>query len=94
MSIRDVFNTLNSALYALTCIDASLQDRLTSAIAEVTDLKEEDFPPDFRAEARKLLAIIHVDFKSNDRSDMQSDIALAILELYTNLVANTGMVSK
>lgn len=94
MFLREPFEKLDAAIRALICKDTPLQDRLDSAIAEVTLLKENDFPPDLRAEFSQLMDRIHAYQGSRDRSDIQVDIALAILALFKDLVAFTGMVSK
>lgn len=93
MSARRGFKALNAALRSLACTDASLKGRLDSAIAELNGLREVDLPPDFRPEFRQLLGMIRLHNESNDQSDVQSAIAQTILELYTNLVADTGMTS-
>jgi hypothetical protein len=92
MSLSDAFNGLSSTPVSLACNDASLHDRLKSATAELTKLKEEDFPPQFQEGAGKLFALIHDDAESGDRPEDHTDIALAMLGLHTDLVAFTGRV--
>jgi hypothetical protein len=82
---------LEAAVCDLICLNASLYNRLESAIAELSSLSaEKDFPPDIRPDFEALLQHIHNYRAYGGPGDIQSDIAKEIFELYKKLITFTG----
>lgn len=92
MFLREVTKKLGTAVQLMMCTDASLQDRLDSAILEVASITENEIPPDFRGEFGKLLNRIDDYREGKRRSELLTDIPVALLRLFTHIVVNT-MVS-
>ncbi len=90
MSLRDVFEKLDKAMYILACTDSSLQDRLDAAIVEIVSLQERELPPDLRKEFNQLIEQIHAYRNSAEHSGLQqSDLALAIFQIFKHFTSRT-----
>jgi hypothetical protein len=91
MPSENASRRLEAALCDLICINASLYNRLDSAIAELSSLSvEKDFPSEIRLDFESLLQHIHNYRAVGGPGDIQSDIAREIFELYKKLITFTG----
>jgi hypothetical protein len=88
-SLKEIIKRFDAASRTLACTDKSLHDRLDGAIIEISSLDERDFNPDIRKGFRQVIEKIHAYRNSGDRSDMQSDTALSILEMCIRLHRET-----
>jgi hypothetical protein len=88
-SLRETIKKFDAACRILASSDNSLHDRLDGALAEISSLNEKDFNPDFRKGFHKLYEEIRIYRDARYRPDMESDIALAILELCIRLHKET-----
>ncbi len=79
---------LGTAVQLMMCTDASLQARLDSAILEVASITENEIPPDFRGEFGKLLNRIDDYREGKRRSELLTDIPVAILRLFSRILVN------
>jgi hypothetical protein len=90
MSLMDVFEKLDKAVCILVCTDKSLQDRLDAAVVEIVSLQERELPPDLRKEFNQLIEQIHAYRNSAEHSGLQqSDLALAILQIFKHFIGHT-----
>jgi hypothetical protein len=81
-------NKLETAIQLMMCTDASLQARLDSAILKVASITEKEIPPDFRGEFGKLLNRIDDYREGKRRSELLTDIPVAILRLFSRILVN------
>lgn len=88
-SLKETIRKFDLASRTLACTDESLHDRLEEAIFEISTLKERDFNPDLRKGFILVMDKIHLYRVSGDRSDLQSNTALSILEMCIRLHSQT-----
>jgi hypothetical protein len=93
MSIKQVFEKLDKAVFNLACTDKSFYDRLDLAIFEFTLLKERDLPPDLRKDFNQVIEKIQIYQNSKGQSDLQSDLASAILQIFKKFIGFTQYFS-
>ena len=79
-SIKEILQKFDSACRILAGSDKSRRDRLEKALLEISSLQDRDFNPDYRKGFQKLSEKIRIYRDAGDRWDMESDLALAILE--------------
>ncbi len=90
MSLKTVYEQLDSAVLALVSSDDSIQARLDQAIAALSPLSEKELPPDCRKEFRQVQQDIRTYRAEGSRSEIQTALAKAIYGLLKSFIEKTS----